>query len=60
MVYINPDSCIDCEACASVCPTEAIFSQDQIPSEMKEFIALNQEMSAILPVIRERRTPLAG
>lgn len=60
MVYINPESCIDCEACASVCPTEAIFPQDQVPSEMTEFITLNREMSAILPVILERRTPLAG
>lgn len=60
MVYINPDSCVECDACASVCPTEAIYQQDAVPEEFREFIQLNAEMSAVLPVIREKRVPLAG
>jgi len=58
MVYINPDSCVECDACASVCPTGAIFQEGNVPDEMREFIQLNAEMAAKLPVIRERRIPL--
>ena len=33
MVYIHPDDCIDCEACVSECPVEAIFLDDDVPEE---------------------------
>lgn len=41
MVYINPDNCVDCEACIPECPTEAIFGEDDVPEQWKDFIALN-------------------
>ncbi|GAB5516682.1 indolepyruvate ferredoxin oxidoreductase subunit alpha [Rhodopirellula baltica] len=41
MVYINPDNCVDCEACIPECPTEAIFGEDDVPERWKDFIALN-------------------
>ncbi|EKK04403.1 4Fe-4S ferredoxin iron-sulfur binding domain-containing protein [Rhodopirellula baltica SH28] len=41
MVYINPDDCVDCEACIPECPTEAIFGEDDVPERWKDFIALN-------------------
>ncbi|MCD6345454.1 MAG: ferredoxin family protein [Anaerolineae bacterium] len=31
--YINPDTCIDCGACAAECPNEAIFADDDLPEE---------------------------
>jgi len=30
--YIDPESCIDCGACAPECPWDAIFMEDEIPS----------------------------
>ncbi len=33
--YIDPDSCIDCGACQSECPFEAIFNEDEVPSNYK-------------------------
>lgn len=29
MLYINPDECIDCDACAPVCPVTAIFPSSE-------------------------------
>lgn len=59
MLYIDPDECIDCEACVSECPVEAIFHQDNVPADQREFIALNAEMSRTCPQIVEKKTPLA-
>ena len=30
-LYINPEECIDCDACRPECPVEAIFSEDEEP-----------------------------
>ncbi|MDA1013940.1 MAG: 4Fe-4S binding protein [Planctomycetota bacterium] len=50
MLFINPDKCIDCDACAAECPTNAIFHDEDVPEEWQEYIALNAEMSAVCPV----------
>jgi ferredoxin len=60
MLYIHPEECIDCEACVPECPVEAIFHEDNLPEEWKEFTALNREESLKLPVINEHRNPLLG
>jgi ferredoxin len=60
MLYIHPEECIDCEACVPECPVEAIFHEDNLPDEWKEFTALNREESLKLPVINEHRNPLLG
>lgn len=58
MLYIDPDNCIDCDACRVECPVDAIFYEENVPSEWHEFIALNAEMSAKTPSITEKKTPL--
>ena len=40
-LYINPDDCIDCGACAPECPVDAIFSGDEVPEQWKAFTAKN-------------------
>jgi len=32
LVYIDPDTCIDCGACVPECPFSAIFPEDEVPS----------------------------
>jgi len=32
MVYIDPDTCIDCGACVPECPFAAIFPADEVPA----------------------------
>ena len=58
MLFINPDRCIDCDACRVECPVEAIFFEDDVPAEQRAYIELNREMSQIYPVITERKPPL--
>jgi len=41
MLYIHPDECVDCGACEPVCPVEAIFYDDDVPAQWKEFTAAN-------------------
>ena len=31
--YIDPDTCIDCGACIPECPYEAIFVEDEVPTD---------------------------
>ena len=43
MLYIQPDECVDCGACEPVCPVEAIYYEDDVPGEWKEFPKVNTE-----------------
>jgi ferredoxin len=59
MLYIDPEHCIDCDACAPECPVEAIFYEESVPDKWREYIALNAEMAPKCPEIIERKEPLA-
>ena len=37
MLYIQPDECVDCDACMPVCPVTAIFPEEDLPAEWKSF-----------------------
>lgn len=41
-LYIDPDDCIDCEACIPECPVEAIFSEANVPAKWTSYIDLNR------------------
>ena len=43
MLYIHPDECVDCGACEPVCPVEAIFYEDDVPDQWKDFYKANVE-----------------
>lgn len=50
MLYINSETCIDCEACVVECPVEAIYRDDELPEADQGDLALNAEMVLIHPV----------
>ncbi|MCL2308879.1 MAG: ferredoxin family protein [Proteobacteria bacterium] len=56
-LVIDPDECIDCTLCVSECPVEAIFAEDDLPPDQRDFTALNAELSKIWPTIIERKAP---
>jgi ferredoxin len=43
MLYIHPDECVDCGACEPVCPVEAIFYEDDVPEQWKDYYKVNVE-----------------
>ncbi len=48
MMYIHPDECVDCGACEPVCPTDAIYYEDDVPAEMDKFKQLNADFFGTL------------
>ncbi len=57
-LYINPDECIDCEACVPECPPQAIFHEDNLPAQWADYKTLNAEMCPSCPGITERKDPM--
>ena len=42
-LYINPDECIDCAACEPVCPVNAIFAEEDVPTKWEGWVKVNYE-----------------
>jgi ferredoxin len=40
-MYVDPNECIDCGACATACTSNAIFPADELPDDKKEFAEKN-------------------
>src|SRR5205823_3372230 len=70
MLYIDPEVCIDCEACIPECPVEAIwmgpsYSGDTVPPKWRHFIQINADRVAALKEageghITQKRHPQEG
>ena len=58
-LVINPDECIDCGACVPECPTEAIFSEDDLPEKWADYVEYNAKMAEEWPEITEKKDALA-
>ncbi len=70
MVYIHPDVCICCGACAPVCPVNAIFDEGDLADEVRPWAGINAERTrggdllqitasrAPLPTAEEKRARL--
>ena len=42
-LYIDPDVCIDCGLCVDECPVQAIFPQDDLPTEWTKYVQINAD-----------------
>jgi NAD-dependent dihydropyrimidine dehydrogenase PreA subunit len=42
MLYINPDECVDCGACAFICRMDAIYYETDLPDDQQHFLADNR------------------
>jgi NAD-dependent dihydropyrimidine dehydrogenase PreA subunit len=40
-LYVHPDECVDCGACEPVCPVEAIYYEDDLPENLRQYLADN-------------------
>jgi ferredoxin len=63
-LYIDPNECIDCQACVPECPVEAIFHETNVPQQWSHFVQLNAERVVALKEqggnITERQEPKMG
>jgi ferredoxin len=57
---ITTDECIDCGACVPECPVEAIFDESQLPEDQAEWLKVNADKAAGLPVVNQKGDPLPG
>lgn len=60
-LYIDPDECIDCGACEPACPVTAIFAEDDVPDNWKEYTELDakwyKDKDAVRARINELKPP---
>lgn len=57
MLYVDPDTCVDCGACVTACPVDAIKPLDLLKPPEESFARLNAEYYQDHP--HEDRTPMA-
>lgn len=60
MLYIDPDLCVDCGACAPRCPVKAIYDIDDLPDALAHWADINAQRAPALPVISKKQAPLAS
>ena len=51
MLVIDPDECIDCAVCVPECPVNAIYADEDVPADQRDFIAENATLARRWPVI---------
>ncbi len=55
MLVINPEECIDCHLCVPECPVDAIYADNEVPEPMQSYIALNEKLAQLWPVLNHQR-----
>lgn len=58
-LVIDPDECIDCAVCIPECPVNAIYAEEDVPTDQRDFIQINAELSRNWPAITRRTDSLA-
>lgn len=43
MLYIDPETCIDCGLCVDECPVQAIFPEEDLPEEWVKYLQTNAD-----------------
>lgn len=57
-LVIDPEECIDCSLCEPECPADAIRADDDLSDNEQQYLALNEELSLVWPVLTEKQPSL--
>ncbi len=58
-LVIDPDECIDCTLCVAECPVEAIYAEDDLPSDQVHVAKLNAELAKLWkPIVQKKEAPV--
>ncbi|MEM8902642.1 MAG: 4Fe-4S binding protein [Actinomycetota bacterium] len=52
--YIDPDACIDCDACLVACPVGAIYPEADVPAASAPWTAINADWFSDRATTRQR------
>ncbi len=59
-LVIDPERCIDCDACTPECPAGAIYADRDVPEKWVEYVELNARLSKRWPQLTAKKEPLPG
>ena len=51
ILVIDPEECIDCDACVPECPVEAIFPEGAVPEQWQPFVKINYALRDGIPEV---------
>ena len=54
-IVIDPDECIDCAVCIPECPVNAIYPEEDVPDDQREFIEINAQLAKQWPVLTRKQ-----
>ena len=57
-LYINPDECVDCGACKSICRMDAIYYETDLPEDQMQHLSDNSAF--FLTTLPSRDRPLGS
>ncbi len=50
-LVIDPDECIDCTLCEPECPVNAIYAEEDLPEDQRDFLEINARLASGWPVL---------
>ena len=50
-LVIDPVECIDCAVCVPGCPVNAIYAEEDVPDDQRQYIEINRDLAQTWPVI---------
>ncbi|HJV59813.1 MAG TPA: ferredoxin FdxA [Albitalea sp.] len=57
-LVIDPNECIDCAVCVPECPVEAIYAEEDVPADQRDFTPLNAELARSWKPITKKKAAL--
>lgn len=52
-LYINPETCIDINACMDECPVEAIYPNMDVSDELQDLIEINEKAEDYTQLVKQ-------